>query len=399
MITVRKALYYDVCTNFRLVSGENGLNNRISVVGFFEWEDGEKLITSFIQGTFVLTTLSMFQGDIQKAERSLRLMMNNGVSGIAIKDIFFQDISDELKQYANARHIPIFFFSETYINKIIYVLQNAVEDDRKYSTVGRMLAALIKEPLTDAQQEQRLGEINPHLRSEKMTVFFFSDEREIQDSEDDLMKRYEPYIFQLEMLMRTIPGYENIVYSIANYQRGFFLLFHETKEDPLQAKEFMRLLRRRISDMEELSPLFIGVCEGDTEASAGKKLQNAIFANVRGILNHQKFCFFSEIGFDYVIFDNLESEAAKKYYEDTCAIIREAETNHTPFFETLLAYVQSNGNADVTAEKLHQHRNTVRYRIEKMRKLLGNDEEIIFIGKLAYFIRMYQARPYLKQLI
>ncbi len=398
MITVNKALTYDVCENFRLVAGDGGLNNTIRIVGFFEWEEGEKIISSFIKGVFVLTTLSAFREDRKQAERNIKLMINNGISGIAIKDVFFDNISDDLKEYAEKKQVPIFFFSDTYINDIIYNLQNAIENDRKYSTAGVTVASLIKEELSREQQEQRLHDINPYLSLEKMFSLYCSDDNPEQGSAEEISERYESLIFQIEKLMRSLPGYKDIVYSIVNYRRGFFILLHGITPDNATVVNFLKQLEKKILETGDTSNIYVGASAANATIDTSVQLKRAIFANVKSILDKKKFSLFMDLGLDYVVFKHISYEASNVYFENTLKKLKEAEANHTPFLETLLTYASCKGNIDETAEILHQHRNTIRYRAEKIKSILGDDDIIMFEGKLFYFVRMYRARPYLLNL-
>jgi sugar diacid utilization regulator len=61
--------------------------------------------------------------------------------------------------------------------------------------------------------------------------------------------------------------------------------------------------------------------------------------------------------------------------------------------ETLETYLEHNCNANATAEALYIHRNTMRYRMEKIKKLLGNDlTDIASILelKLAFAVKKYR---------
>ena len=402
MVTVRKALSYEICSGFRLVAGENGLNNAISVVGFFEWEEDEEVLEAFIRGTFALTTLSMFKDDIKKAERNLKLMINNHVSGIAIKDIFFKDVSDDLKKYADEHHVPIFIFSDTYINEIFFVLQNAVAADQRYSIDGIRLENLIKNDLAEKRQEKMLQGINPYLHKEGLVAMYFSDLYSENDSPINLIKRYEEHIFRMEMLMQTIPKNETISYSFVNYRRGFFLLFCEN--DVGQEKiSFLDEFIQRIEKDKESTNLFIGIsqCVSSTsEVDIRQRLQRAIYANVRSVLSQQNISRYLDNDINYVTFSNIGNDVAEKYYEKRIKIILDAEVkNHTPFFNTILTYVRCGGNMDETAEAMHQHRNTIRYRIDKVQKLLESGDEVSFFGELFLLDRMYRGKPYLENLI
>ena len=285
MITVGKALSYDVCSNFKLLSGRNGLSNAINIVGFFEWEQGEEIVNAFFKGVFVLTTLSMFKNDIKKAEGNMKLMINNGVSAIAIKDIFFRNISDELKEYSDRHNVPIFVFHDTYINEIIRVIQNAVNDDRKYSVDGARLEILIKDEISVEYRKRIMDQINPYLKLNDGYTFYFSDMQHQELASFELLSTYEDAIFHLETLMRHIPGYEEITYSIATYKRGFFLLFSDTTEG--RASHFFKMLLKELPKEELLKRLAIGISGGNDRTEIQENLRNAIFANTRAILDLQ----------------------------------------------------------------------------------------------------------------
>ena len=61
--------------------------------------------------------------------------------------------------------------------------------------------------------------------------------------------------------------------------------------------------------------------------------------------------------------------------------------------ETLEAYLEHNCNANATAEALFIHRNTMRYRMNKIRRILDDDISDISVFlelKLAFAIKRYR---------
>ena len=107
----------------------------------------------------------------------------------------------------------------------------------------------------------------------------------------------------------------------------------------------------------------------------------------------------SETGADSVIFGNIKTKASEEFFQRTMETLEKAERTGTPFRETLLAYAECGGNIEQTAESLHQHKNTVRYRIDRINKMFGDNDPIITAGNVFYFTRLYQARAYLEELI
>ena len=101
MPTVANLLSKPMFKDFRIVSGRNGLNNKVTSAGFLEWEQDTQITKSFDKGEFVLTTLASIKDDESAIGRSLKLLINNRVSAIAIKDIYFKDLPDDIKSYSN----------------------------------------------------------------------------------------------------------------------------------------------------------------------------------------------------------------------------------------------------------------------------------------------------------
>ncbi len=120
MITVIELLSYPLFRNFKLISGHAGLSNEVSGTAIFEWESPEDVEKTFAKGEFAMTTLSQERGNIAYAEKCLKMLILKKVSAIAIKNIYFNEISEEIKMFSNNHNIPIFFFSEVYFD-VLYL--------------------------------------------------------------------------------------------------------------------------------------------------------------------------------------------------------------------------------------------------------------------------------------
>ncbi|HVI41967.1 MAG TPA: PucR family transcriptional regulator ligand-binding domain-containing protein, partial [Anaerovoracaceae bacterium] len=126
MLTVMELLSFPLFRNFKLASGYGGLYNQVSGTGIFEWESSYDVEKNFEPGEFIVTTLSLSRSDTVLAESSIRMLIDKKVSAIAIKDIYYHEISEELKVYSDAHQVPVFFFSETFFDDIIYTIKNTL---------------------------------------------------------------------------------------------------------------------------------------------------------------------------------------------------------------------------------------------------------------------------------
>lgn len=400
MVTLSMLLSKNEFSNFRLLSGGEGLDNIVSVAAFFEWEDEQHIVKDLIPGSFVLTTLSLYKDNLKEAERYMKVMINNHVAGIAIKDIFFDDISDDLKEYSNRYKVPIFAFSETYINNLICLIQNEVDDDKNYSVNGSLLEVMLKNnSLSSAQKQELLRKINAYFKTDAVQAMFFSDESADVPDANALSERYQELIYHLRMLLQSAGQGENPIQAFALYKRGAFLLLscEGNKTDAMQ--QYTERLKQLIAKSEHMKNYYIGesACEPGTEIE--NLLTTAIIANTSAILTDEQIKNISETGADSVIFGNIKTKASEEFFQRTMETLEKAERTGTPFRETLLAYAECGGNIEQTAESLHQHKNTVRYRIDRINKMFGDNDPIITAGNVFYFTRLYQARGYLEELI
>lgn len=400
MVTLSMLLSKKEFSTFRLLSGKDGLNNAVCATAFFEWEDEYHIVKDLIPGALVLTTLSMYKDNLKEAERYMKIMMNNHVAGIAIKDVFFSDVSEDLKEYSERQGIPIFVFSETYINDIMRLIQNEVDDDKNYSVNGSLLEVMIKNKnLSGEQKQELLHKINSYFKTDAVQAMFFSDESADVPDANALSERYQELIFHLRMLLQSAGQSENPIQAFALYKRGAFLLLSCEGNKTEAMQQYTERLKQLIAKSEHMKNYYIGesACEPGTEIE--NLLTTAIIANTSAILTDEQIKNISETGADSVIFGNIKTKASEEFFQRTMENLEKAERTGTPFRETLLAYAECGGNIEQTAESLHQHKNTVRYRIDRINKMFGDNDPIITAGNVFYFTRLCQARAYLEELI
>ena len=121
MLTVMEILSQPLFSGFRFLTDKSGLYNVISGVGIFEWESKEVIRSDFNPGEFVMTTLSYARENIDAGIECLHALIGQKVALIAIKDIYFRELPEDLIQAANQNHIPILLFSGVNFEDIILV--------------------------------------------------------------------------------------------------------------------------------------------------------------------------------------------------------------------------------------------------------------------------------------
>lgn len=114
--------------------------------------------------------------------------------------------------------------------------------------------------------------------------------------------------------------------------------------------------------------------------------QSALKTQEVGKLSHPGQLFYSarEMLLDLIIKDALDSWSGPQLLMDYQKLI--SKDNHSTLQNTLQAYFAHNADFAKTAEALHVHRNTLRYRLEKISEILGID-----LKNMQDLFRLYMA--------
>ena len=59
-------------------------------------------------------------------------------------------------------------------------------------------------------------------------------------------------------------------------------------------------------------------------------------------------------------------------------------------FQTIRIYIEQSGDIHAVSEKMHVHKNTIRYRINKVRELLNMEEDPTFLEQMSLAVRIYE---------
>ena len=131
-------------------------------------------------------------------------------------------------------------------------------------------------------------------------------------------------------------------------------------------------------------------------ADISSLLLEAIFANTSCTLEEDRFAKFADIGIDALLFAHCYTPYYDKYYGEILDALSSTESGSSALIDTLLHYVYYGGNIEKTANAMFQHKNTIRYRINKISTLLHIDNDIKLNSTLYLFSRLHYGRKYLQ---
>lgn len=96
-------------------------------------------------------------------------------------------------------------------------------------------------------------------------------------------------------------------------------------------------------------------------------------ANLEGRLHHNKPLVYANLGVYRLLLPLTETQELRAFADQVLGKLTASERDKTGLLETLRVYFQCNGNVAQTAKELYIHRNTLLYRLDRIREIGGFD--------------------------
>ena len=131
-ITVKEALQLERLQHFRPVAGQKGLHRKIEKISLLDYEVVNRIEGQFLKNEFALSSLLGAKDDPALILGSVKYLVQSGVSGLAVKNIYFDQLPKEVIDYADTCDFPIFIFDNSvFFEDIITDAKDALRDLEK----------------------------------------------------------------------------------------------------------------------------------------------------------------------------------------------------------------------------------------------------------------------------
>ena len=402
MVLLRDILSAPLFSNFRIVSGFNGINTPVTQVGFFEWESGADIERNFEKGEFIITTLTAMKDDPSRAEMCLRTLIRHQVSAIAIKDIYYKEISAQLKEFSNTWNVPILFFSDTFIDNIIFHIKTALlkEDSAMQE---RIVKSLLADPAPAPEQcEEYARKLNPFFEKQLLFCAYISVSDLTSAAPVRKALRFDTYgnfetrgaqAWQQSSGKDSLPP---LKYSILPYRQGAFHICTTTDITAFEHDFPLKFVKSFFPDFG--SDYRIGFCtEPGTLADLARSMKKAFFANITCTIDEISSLDFSETGMDQLLCPACSCSWSKQYYQKLLEKLSDAGDNLGVLISTMVTYTRCCGDVALTSKLSYQHSNTIRYRLQKIRKAWGINDALSFDAQMVMFCRLHHIYQLLEE--
>lgn len=382
MITIKELLELKCTENFRLIAGKNGLHNEVTGLGIFDYELDQESFDSFSKGDLVLTTLFFAKDNIQLAERALIELFNNtSIGGLAIKNVCFDNFSSKVIECANNNAIPLFIFNGTYTEDIIVSVMEIIKAKNNHSILEKKVNSMVEKDLSKADVEKTALQIN-NLFHNNTICAYCAKKNYVDDSN----------IIKALNILRVSrnKNIHNKGTSIFKYESGIFIIYSfETLNEALARDTLFLILDALKIDKNSY---YIGI--SDIHHNINELdlcIKKSLCASMSCEKKNNNCLDFKDIGIDKLVLPLKSNYWIKEYYQNIIEAIIEYDNNYDAnLLITAISYIKNNGKIEATSKELSQHRNTVRYRIDKIRQvtnMTGSEDD--YYEQLFLAVKLY----------
>lgn len=378
MIQVKELLKMPLFQNFKLIAGENGLDQQLSNVVILEYESVNNAYHVFNKGDFILTSLFFAVNDHDAIVPALKNVINRNIAGIAIKTVFFDDIPMEIKKYAYEKKISIFTFNDVYMEDLILCVNNVLKLKQKFLISESNITKLVNNSLSPDLIQNIVKQINP-LFFPNVTVAFITPKDEKSKIE------FTSYFY--ELFYKNYTSVISTHYSYIKYKSGMLIIYTSPDTEQISCSIFNELL-----NSIKLNPalFFMGISEQKhSYNNFNVAIKMSIWANQVGQMNHNNITYYNDIGIYKWIAPLFNESTIEDDYKDLVYKIKEYDKHYNSnLWDTLIIFIENNGEYSKTAKALFQHPNTIRYRIKKIQEITNLNSND-FYAQLYICVKLY----------
>ena len=385
----------------KLKAGENGLEQSVRWIYFadcLQCVKSEYRIENYIHGgEFVVLTNPSVTDDSRKLLELIRQMYEHGITALGINE---GQISGELMRYCEEKNLPLFELPEKYplIDLSQIICRKLVLEENDRNAAEQLFSSILDaEHLSRERVMAQARYLDIDLEGSFFVAeFAFASENTESgwENEDSLAagRNVKP------MIRAELSGYIKQDILILPQAGSILALIPDRDAEESHIKEiFSRIVDR--AQREYGINLMIGVGNSRAYLDEIKTSRNEAASALRAAEvsgSEGNIFFYREQGLYTLLLHVDDSRILDIYVEEKIGkLLRADEINDGNLSETLENYLNCSCNAKKTAEEMFLHRNTLNYRLKKIREILDCDLEKLDTClelKLAFLIWRYRYR-------
>lgn len=382
-IRVKDILTLRSTKQFAPVAGTDGFFRTIEMVDMLDyaWERSEDYgISLFDRNSFVLSSLLFARDDSEKLYTVIQSLIDCGVSGLAYKPIFYNDLPEMVCNLANSCNFPIFCIrngTDIDYREIIIDITDAIRLDRNVTKKESYLTRMAIDILTPEEVTILAQRVSPGFEKNAVATLIYNL-GDLQFSKEDIIFQF----MKFEEFKNTC--------VLHKFEKGLILIItHKSSEHKIFEHLFDRVLT-----MCNLNDQFLTIAHSGIHPTATMLnycIREAKVTYTSCLVMDRKELWYEQIGVLSCLIPLSDSVYLETYMKRFLNPILDNEE----YMQTAIAFIRAEGNYEVAAQYLNYHKNTLRYRLNKIQTWLAPSESYdYFYQNLSVSIKIFLIKKY-----
>lgn len=358
----------------KLIAGENGWSNSISWIMMIE----DFNILNNLRGKELAVTTGLGFDTEEKLQSLATKLIHRHAAGLVINSGYYiTEIPQSVRTICDENDLPLVEVPwEIHIADMIKeatwrLYEEAAADEQ----ISRALLRAIEDPkAVEAYKEPLL----PYFDVEGSFQIVLIGTGNL-NAMDTVERRRLSY--RMEIYLENITHNGNFLY----FDNYFVLVANAVTDEFLRqvVRDFADRIRRKLPEQ----PVYIGVGNPVQGAENLRIAYRRALAAARMAYNDRApLIFFDEMGIERLLYMADDMELLRTMGSQTLKPLLEYDAKHdSDYQKTLELYLQYDGSIQKVADALYTHRNTVVYRMNNIRELLGSSLDTME-DKIKYYI-------------
>ncbi len=358
--TLQMLLKQPLFKDAKVLAGEKALDNVILRSSVFDCPLKDSMLANNIlsEGDLFISGLDQFKDDPQRFMDYINVLIDHQCCGLIITDENIHLLTPEIRAYCSRCALPVISVERniSYAD-MINTINGLVVSQYYHALNDEKISKLLAKGISSTEKLKMLNSINP-LFAPFMAVISVQGIYRSTMTDNELFSYFASRSGDYFIL------HDNICHFLFSAEQ------QPTLKKTIQA--FLSLLKNYFSSYSA------GVSTIRQKSEIGKLLSESSLA-----MNTAKSCGKTTVFYDAGSLPQLltkikEDDELYNFYQHFCHLLEEYKTeNSSTLLDTLRYYVQCGGSFHLTAEKTGQNEATIRYRISRIRQLLGLEEDIV----------------------
>ncbi|MEG0301761.1 helix-turn-helix domain-containing protein, partial [Gordonibacter sp.] len=341
--------------------------------------DKDRGYAIYLPGEFIVSNLGFARDDPELSERSLLVLIGRGVAAIALKTVYRPIVSECVIAASEEAGVPLFLYEGAYHEVVAYQALDLIRRDGEQSDKGRILDELLSghDPqATRAALYELAGATGSTVQCVAVAPHLL-DECSLYATLDALSAALADFKRDWDVVEAVF----------AFRYHGALLAFVSYAQPPagVRTRSETDLVARLLG----IGPVSLGVGEEAPLSDGDMSAREALAALKTAQIENEERVSWADLHHDAFRASATEGRLFWRTAALHRALLEEHDDAHgTELVVTCEALARAYGDVRLAGEMLHQHPNTLRYRLRKAKDVLGMsdspDREFAFLLGLVY---------------